>query len=220
MSSLKLVIFDVDGTLVDSQSEIIASMHIAFDAVGLAHPTRDQILNVVGLSLPATFECLMPLASQDIRDRAVAAYKQAFHDNRIKGARPILYDGMVTLLDRLEQDQNMLLAIATGKSRRGLVALLEMYGWQKRFISTQVSDDHPSKPHPSMIQSALSETGVDASSAVMVGDTTYDMDMARAAGVAGIGVSWGYHPVSALVGAQAVVSDAQELYSAIKRQLG
>jgi phosphoglycolate phosphatase len=120
----------------------------------------------------------------------------------------------------LEQDDHILLGLATGKSRRGLDALLGFYGWENRFVTTQVSDNHPSKPHPSMILTAMSETGVDAARTVMIGDTSYDIDMARAAEVNAIGVEWGYHPKSALLHANAVVSRPDALYSAIHTILG
>ena len=220
MPDLKLVIFDVDGTLVDSQAEIVAAMEISFGAVNQPLPTRDTLLSVVGLSLVECFTILLPNSDASVRSMAVEAYKQGYHDNRVAGARPVLFDGMADLLDKLEQDDHILLGLATGKSRRGLDALFGFYGWENRFVTTQVSDNHPSKPHPSMILTAMSETGVDAARTVMIGDTTYDIEMARAAGVNAIGVDWGYHPKSALLHANAVVSRPDALYSAVHTILG
>lgn len=215
--SLKLVIFDVDGTLVDSQADILASMAAAFASEAMAPPSREAVLGIVGLSLPVAITRLLPEGEPAQIDRMVEAYKNAYLGLRVTGgpeASP-LFPGIPALLDRLSERENLLLGIATGKSRRGLAALLDGHGLTRRFVTTQVADDHPSKPHPSMIFTALMEAGVDAADAVMIGDTSYDMDMARAAGVRGIGVTWGYHRPEALAAASAVVTDATALGRAI-----
>ena len=126
-----------------------------------------------------------------------------------------LYPGIPEFLDRLGAIDNVLLGVATGKSRKGLTALLNAHGLTGRFVTTQVADDHPSKPHPAMLYAALDDVGVDAPQAVMIGDTSYDMDMADAAGIPGIGVTWGYHPATALINAARVVSDTAGLQAAI-----
>ena len=199
MSDLHLVIFDVDGTLIDSQAEIMAAMDLAFQSEGLTMPARATVLSIVGLSLPDAFRHLCPDSDVHQQSRLVDAYKDAFvslrADNREMGP---LYPGAREAIDRLSARDNTLLAVATGKSRRGLDKVLERHGLQGVFHSEQVADHHPSKPNPSMILTALNDTGVMAHRAVMVGDTTDDMDMARAAGVKTIGVPWGYHPVAHL----------------------
>ncbi|WP_296426367.1 HAD-IA family hydrolase [Yoonia sp.] len=201
MRDLRLVIFDVDGTLVDSQAEIMAAMIFAFGANSLAVPERAAVLSIVGLSLDEAFVKLCPEASPPARALLVQAYKDAFNDLRGadgQGERSPLFPGARDALALLQAQDHTLLAVATGKSRRGLDKMLEKHGLTGMFHSEQVADHHPSKPNPSMILTALNETGIAARAAIMLGDTTYDMDMGRAAGVRTIGVSWGYHPAEAL----------------------
>ncbi|WP_224817003.1 HAD-IA family hydrolase [Hasllibacter sp. MH4015] len=215
---MRLVIFDVDGTLVDSQGHILASMEGAFRAHGLPVPPREAILSIVGLSLPEAFVRLVPDHAH-LRDDLTAAYKDTFASLRMSGAaQSPLYPGAAEVLAELAAQPDTLLGVATGKSRRGLDHLIELHGWERTFQSVQVSDHHPSKPHPSMVLSCLSETGVEAGDAVMVGDTSFDMEMARAACVRGIGVGWGYHPAAELrdAGAVAVLSDFAELPAATR----
>ncbi|WP_323763696.1 HAD-IA family hydrolase [Marinovum sp.] len=211
MSRLRLVIFDVDGTLVDSQGDIVAAMHAAFGALDLAPPAREHILGIVGLSLDVAMRQLAPQLNDAALDTLVAEYKDAYVGARKAGHSGPLYPGVTEVLDRLGQQDDWLLGIATGKSKRGLDALLEAQGLTGRFVTRQVSDFHPSKPHPAMLEAALAETGVDRADAVMVGDTSFDMDMARAAGIYAIGMSYGYHPVSALTSADVILDDMAAL---------
>ena len=210
MSADRLVIFDVDGTLVDSQAAIVASMHAAFAAVDIPPPPRSELLSVVGLSLPIALARLLP-EKVDMA-RAVAAYKAAFHSQHLTDTAP-LFPGTRQMLTDLAARPGMVLGVATGKGRAGLMRLLEDHQISAHFSTFQVADDHPSKPDPSMITAALAETGLDASAAIMVGDTTFDIDMARAASVPGIGVSWGYHHPSVLrqAGAARVIDSFAQL---------
>lgn len=218
--TLKLVVFDVDGTLVDSQGDILASMQIAFDGAGLALPDRAQVLSIVGLSLPQAMARLVPDATDALIETLVSGYKNGYFERRKTSGHAPLYPGIAALLTKLGQYDNLLLGIATGKSRRGLDALLDGLDLPVRFVTTQVADDHPSKPHPAMLQAALMESGVEAADAVMIGDTSYDMDMAQAAGLKSIAVGWGYHTAAALSGANVLVHDAMALEQAISQQLG
>lgn len=217
--SLRLVIFDVDGTLVDSQASIVAAMTAAFDAQGLTVPDRAAILSIVGLSLDHAMLRLVPEQDAETRARLVQGYKDAYFTHRTEqgAAHSPLFPGVAAMLDHLADQPKLLLGVATGKSRRGLDALIEAHGLERYFVTRQVADDHPSKPHPAMIYAALDETGIAASDAAMVGDTSYDMDMAHAAGVPGLGVSWGYHAPEALQNARAVIDRIDDLPPALDK---
>jgi phosphoglycolate phosphatase len=206
---LRLVIFDVDGTLVDSQADIIGAMQRSFSAQSLKTPPHADILSLVGLSLDVLMHKLAPDVGNATRAALVQGYKDAYMELRAEQEGAVsspFYEGARDTLEALHEVPNILLGVATGKSKRGLDKLIEAHNLQGMFVTQQVADFHPSKPHPAMLLQALSETGVDAANAVMVGDTSFDMEMASAAGIKGIGVSWGYHPVSRLSAAQHLLS--------------
>ena len=205
---LRLVLFDMDGTLVDSQVSIVASMTAAFESAGLTVPDRADILGIVGLSLDHAMRRLAPDAPSF--EALVEGYKQAFQQQRLRDGSnkgSPLYPGALDTLRELQAQPDTLLGVATGKSQRGLNALLEAHGLEQMFVTRQTADHHPSKPHPSMIETAMAEAGVDRENTIMIGDTSFDMEMANAARVAGIGVSWGYHERTAL-GLAAIVIDS------------
>jgi phosphoglycolate phosphatase len=215
---VKLVIFDVDGTLVDSQQLIVAAQHEAFARHGLEAPSRTRSLSVVGLSLPEAFTALV--GARGPVEGLATAYKEAFARLRTDPAyHEPLFPGAAHLLDALARDDNVSLGIATGKSRRGVAHLVERHSWHRLFATIQTADDAPSKPDPTMLQQALAEVGAAPEDAVMIGDSTYDMAMAAAAGITPIGVSWGYHAVTALqeAGAAAVVDTYGELEALLLR---
>lgn len=208
---LRLVLFDVDGTLVDSQAAIVGAMTRAYGGVGVPAPSRGAILSIVGLSLDLAIARLSPDADAPTQARLVEGYKQAYMaDRQAAGkAHSPLYPGTLEMLAELHAVPDYLLGVATGKSQRGLDALIEAHDL-RCFVTRQVADHHPSKPHPSMILTALAETGVAAQNAVMIGDTSYDIDMGRAAGVTTIAVDWGFHPADRL-GADHLITRFEQL---------
>lgn len=209
----RLAIFDVDGTLVDSQGHILAAMEAAFAEAGLPPPGRAEVRSIIGLSLPQAVARLVGRPAPEVVELYLAAYVRLAPTAGSAEAAP-LFPGARAALEGLAA-RGVVLGVATGKSRRGLATVLRTHGLADRFETVQVADDHPSKPHPSMIEAALAETAADA--AVMIGDTVYDMDMARAAGVPALGVDWGYHAAEALgeAGAARVLRSYGELEGAL-----
>jgi phosphoglycolate phosphatase len=192
--AMKLVIFDCDGTIVDSQAGIVLSMDHAFKSLHMTPPSRAATLSVVGLSLPEAFSVLAPEAEYETRVELAERYKRAFRDlDRDPSECEYLFPTIKDIIGTLAVRGDVVLGIATGKSRRGVDRLIGNEGWHGRFSTIQTADDHPSKPHPSMIETAMAETGIAAEDTIMIGDTTYDIKMARAAGVGAIAVTWGYH---------------------------
>lgn len=219
MGPLRLVLFDVDGTLIDSQHAIVAAMEAAADEADMPLPTRADTLSVVGLSLVEAVGRLFGGHGETDQARMVEAYKQAYMTARQSDGAPPFFPGALEALRDLDARGDVLLGTATGMSRRGMRRIIDTYDLGKLFVTTQTADDHPSKPHPAMVNAALSETGVDPDHAVFVGDTVYDIQAGRAAGVFTIGVGWGYHAAENLerAGADAVIHSFADLIPTIDR---
>ncbi len=214
----KLVVFDCDGTLVDSQANIITAMRESFINHGLTPPADKAIRAVVGLSLLETMQTLLPEADLPLQTRMADDYKVSFQRLRAKGLLEIepLFSGIRDTLAAL-RDHGFILGVATGKSVRGLNMCLEHHQLIHHFSTLQTADHHPSKPHPSMLQQAMLECEAVPENTVMIGDTVYDIAMGINANVCALGVSWGYHDDNDLraAGAHAVANDATELQQLI-----
>lgn len=221
--AMHLVVFDCDGTLVDSQAMIVAAMSAAFEQHGVMPPSRDEVLASVGLSPVEALRLLAPAASDAVNASLVAAYKGTYSSLRQTAAHhETLYPDILATLHALHARPDVQLGIATGKSRRGVRLLLERHALDGHFATIQTADTNPSKPSPVMIETALAETGCDSAGAIMIGDTVFDIAMARNAGIRSIGVGWGYHPADELsaAGADLVVESGSELLPAIEALLG
>jgi len=213
-----LVIFDCDGTLVDGQHLVIASMKEAFRQHGLNAPDERATRRVIGLSLRIAVARVLGKEQEHLADRVTETFKQVFHEIRMaKTVDEPFYHGARELIQALSVRDDVLLAIATGKSRRGVDIMLEREGWHDTFVSIQTADSAPSKPDPGMIHNALFDSGVAVENTIMIGDTTYDMKMARAARVVAFGVAWGYHDTKSLAkaGAHMILDDYTALSTAL-----
>jgi len=207
----QLAIFDCDGTLVDSGATIDRALAAAFAEQGLKLPPPEVSRKVIGLSLTEAMTALLPDASAEQHRALTEDYKHAFQQLRAAGeVDEPLFDGVLELLDSLEAD-GWLLAIATGKSDRGLKHCLEKHHIHARFVSLQTADRHPSKPHPSMVEQAIAEARAAPETSIVVGDTSFDMAMAVNAGARGIGAGWGYHDAEELLDAGAIAVAPQPL---------
>lgn len=219
---IRLAVFDCDGTLVDSQHSIVAAMRAACAAHGLEEPPAEKVRRVVGLHLLEAIRALLPDAAESLLDAVRASYISAYQDLRAKGlVSDTLYPGARETIEHLELS-GWLLGVATGKSHRGLLATLERHAMTGRFVTLQTADRAAGKPHPEMLHKAMAEAGADSSATVMIGDTTFDMEMARAARTRAVGVAWGYHGAEELKasGAECIVSDFDELPAALEWLMG
>jgi phosphoglycolate phosphatase len=214
---MKLILFDVDGTLMDSQHMIYAAMDMAWRGQGLTCPPPEAVRAIIGLSLSNAMQTLAGANDHPI-DALVTGYKEAFSTMRQAGAwNAPLYPGARAAIERLRLRDDCVLGVATGKSRRGVAAMVETHGLEGVFATVQTADTAPSKPDPGMVLDAMRETGIAAENTVVIGDTVFDMGMAKNAGASAIGVSWGYHAVADLhdAGARMVIDEFAALDAAL-----
>jgi len=221
------ILFDCDGTIVDSEALIIRAMQNSFEAQSLEAPSPQEIQQIIGLSLPVAVEVLcMPFETikidQKIIEEISEGYKSSYQHLRDELGHPEpLFEGTVELLERLKAHDDVLLGIATGKSMKGVQGLLKRFELADYFHTIQTACNAPSKPHPGMIEQAMRETGVEAHRTVMIGDTTFDMEMAKNAGVPSIGVTWGHHEKEELLPftPKMIVDEFSDLLFAIQETL-
>lgn len=191
---IELVVFDWDGTLYDSTAAIALAIIEAARDLELPVPSRERASHVIGLGMQAALAHAVPELTADRLPDFIARYRVHYF---ARAGRLIAFDGIVPMLDALAA-HGVPLAIATGKSRIGLNQSLEQAGWSSRFVATRCADEGHPKPHPWMLLDLCETLGTDPARTVMIGDTTHDLAMARAAGAHGIGVAWGAHPVAEL----------------------
>lgn len=191
----ELLVFDWDGTLMDSHARIVACMLGAVDDVAAAPITPEAVRNIIGLGMGEAIRALYAEADEAFVARFADAYRDRFLS--ADTTPQTLFDGVAEMLDTLER-AGYLLAVATGKGRAGLDRVLAQSGLDGRFHVTRCADETFSKPHPAMLEEILDHTGVVPAQALMIGDTTYDLEMAHNAGVEAVGVSYGAHTPEAL----------------------
>lgn len=213
---MKLIVFDVDGTLIDSVALIVQTVTNAFEAIGEPVPTETAIRSISGLTANVAMQVLAPAAGPERVDQILESYRTHYHRGAGVEAEP-LFAGALAALDRLQERPDTILAVATGKGYRGAVTLLERHAILDRFHSVETPDHNRGKPDPQMIETAMEKAGARRSETVMIGDTVHDMRMAKAAGVQAIGVAWGYHEITELLaaGADSIIESFDELDDAI-----
>ncbi len=215
-----LVLFDLDGTLLNSAEIIIRTQELTAAEHGLAFPGREKGFSIIGLSLDIA---LAELFGDEVPAADLSAtYKRIFGQLRgTPGMEEPLFDGIAATLADVAGWDRTRLGIATGKTRRGVDYVVDLYGWHDLFATIQTADSAPSKPHPGMIRQAITATGADPSRTVMIGDSVHDMRMAKAAGVTAIAVSWGFQPPAMLIaaGADVVAAEAHDLPALIRQAL-
>lgn len=202
---MKLVLFDCDGTLVDSAGLIHEVMSRTFEAFDLPRPQAEATRAIIGLTLDTAIARLLGQGRIDGRATAMSAhYKAIFASVRGEGGfQEPLFPGIAELVQNLARRDEVLIGAVTGKSRKGLSHIAATHGLDRHFFVSRTADDCPSKPHPAMVMECCAETGVDPAETIVIGDAIYDMQMAKAAGATALGVSWGYASVPQLIEAGA-----------------
>lgn len=219
---MKLVMFDMDGTLIDTKSLIAEHMATTFREARLPEPDVMAVRRVIGLSLPVAMMQLLGREDIELAEKLADDYRGHYRAALVRAeGREGLFPGAREALDLLRGRPDTLLGIATGKGLNGVHRLTQLHGIADYFVTLQTPDHNPSKPHPGMMLRAMEETGAEPGQTVIIGDTTFDMEMGKAAGTKTIGVTWGYHEVDDLKGAGAdlLVERYADLPAAIERVL-
>jgi len=219
---LPLIMFDMDGTLIDTHGLISEHMATAFTGHGLPAPTPTAVRGIIGLSVDLAIGRLAGTDDPVLINRLVDSYRNAYRQSVEKTFdREPLYPGAREALHRLRAQPETLLGVATGKALAGLNRILGNHGLANHFVTLQTPDHNPSKPHPGMLLSAMRETGASPQEVIMVGDSVFDMELAVNAGCKAIGVTWGYCDAGDLrrSGATTLIESYDELDAAVARLL-
>ncbi|MGL1957521.1 MAG: HAD-IA family hydrolase [Colwellia sp.] len=216
MYHYKLVIFDWDGTLMDSIGRIVSSMRSAAKICLLEVPTHQQVKDIIGLSLPKAFEILFPNMTSEQKKIMVAQYRYQYVEG--DNTSISLFDNALNLLTALKEN-NKKLAVATGKARAGLQRVFDSTQTEHFFHASRCADEALSKPDPQMLLSLLEEFKLSPDQAVMIGDTSHDLKMAQAAGIDSIGITLGAHSANVLkqYNPKAVIDSLSELQQLLIR---
>jgi len=216
---MKLVLFDADGTLIDSQAIIHESMRLTFESFAYQAPAIQATKSIIGLTLDYAIASILERDVDDEILAMTAAYKENFIElAKRPDMQTLAFAGMPQLVRSLAERDDVLLGLVTGKSRRGVEKLFDTSDFSNCFVTSRCADDCPSKPHPAMVLECCNEVGVNPADTVVVGDTSFDMEMANAAGASSVGVTWGYHSSERLVsaGAQYLVGSSSMLQIRLK----
>ncbi len=210
-----LIIFDIDGTVFDSQHNILAAFQAAFEEVNLPQLHHTQITRTIGLSPEEAVKEMLPNTSDEKRQNVVRAFRK---QSQIQASGTPFFKGMRGLIGALSEIKRVKLGIATGKLRRGLDPLLQSSGLSECFSIRQTPDIYPSKPNPEMLLAAMRDYEFSSSQVVMIGDTSFDIEMAKRANIRSIGVTWGYHQQELLnAKPTAIANRPVEIYDIIKK---
>ena len=213
LTAPRLVVFDCDGTLVDSQYAIVTAMAAAFEGCALVAPDAAAVRRIVGLSLEEAVAALAPGLGEDDCVRVADGYRRAHPAAMARhAADEHPFPGAHETLTALAA-ADFSLGVATGKGRRALSATLARHGLEEFFVTVQTADVNPGKPDPTMVHHAIADIGATPGTTMVVGDSTYDMEMAGNAGVVAMGVAWGYHSPDALraAGAAGIAESFRDL---------
>lgn len=211
---MKLALFDCDGTLVDSGRLIHEVMVRTFEHHGHARPHYDATKSIIGLTLDTAIARIMGVEVDDHIRAMMQHYKDIYGPVRQEpGFQEPLYDGVADMIATLAAREDVLIGAVTGKARKGLDLIRTAHGFETVFFVSRTADDCPSKPHPAMVLECCADAGIDPSDTIVIGDSVYDMMMAKSAGARALGVSWGYGEADALAaaGADAIVHEVAHI---------